>query len=509
VPSTAPPNRAPYLDHDGLALYLGDALAVLRELPDESADMAVTSPPFFGLRDYGTARWEGGDPDCGHLAAPAGGPRTPGDGFRDTEAPARKARQFRDVCGRCGAVRVDEQVGLEDSPAAYVERLVAIFREVRRVLKPHGCLLLELGDAYCSAPRGNSDGSAHSSGLTNPDRQAKVARPQGRTSQRAGRRNAREQRSLEARFDGIKSKDLMGMPWEIAFALRADGWWLRGAYVWDRPNPMPESVTDRCTTAHSHVFHLAKSERYFWDGEAIREEAVAKTKGNWSRKMHDARNLVAAGKDGTYRREYEPPVGRNARSVWRIPTEPSGRGLCSVCRAYWPSNAPDDHCGVEVVSHFAAFPVALAERAILAASSERGVCPDCGSPWERIVEKGEPELAANTWSLRGAGNYEIRAGGWEARSLETNSTLKHVRANVTLGWEPTCACGKEPVPAVVLDCFAGSGSTLVAARKRGRRCVGIDLNEHYAEMTVRRLEVPDALEQAAETSQEPVQLALG
>lgn len=494
----------PYLDHDGLELHLGDALAVLRELPDESADMAVTSPPFFGLRDYGTGRWEGGDPACDHLDTPAGGARTPGDDFRDTEAPARKARQFRALCGKCGATRVDEQIGLEDTPAAYVDRLVGIFREVRRVLKPHGCLLLELGDSYCSAPRGNTDDSSESSGLTNPQRQARVARPQGSTSQRVGRRNAKEQRSLERHFDGIKAKDLMGMPWELAFALRADGWWLRQEIVWEKPNPMPESVEDRCTTAHSHVFHLAKSERYFWDDEAIREEAVAKTKGNWSKKMHDARNLVPAGKQGTYRREYEPPAGRNARSVWTIPTEPSGRGLCPVCHAYWPRNAPDDHCGVEVVSHFAAFPVALAERAMLAASSERGVCPDCGAPWLRIVEKGEPELAANTWSAEGGSQYEFEQNGHVARS-----TLKHVRANVTLGWEPTCGCGKEPEPAVVLDCFAGSGSTLVAARKLGRRCVGIELNEHYAEMTARRLELPDHVEKAAETSQEPVQLALG
>jgi hypothetical protein len=385
VPSTAPPNRAPYLDHDGLALYLGDALAVLRELPDESADMAVTSPPFFGLRDYGTARWEGGDPDCGHLAAPAGGPRTPGDGFRDTEAPARKARQFRDVCGRCGAVRVDEQVGLEDSPAAYVERLVAIFREVRRVLKPHGCLLLELGDAYCSAPRGNSDGSAHSSGLTNPDRQAKVARPQGRTSQRAGRRNAREQRSLEARFDGIKSKDLMGMPWEIAFALRADGWWLRRRVrlgppepdARERDRPLHDLPLARLPPREVGALLLGRrgdprGGRREDEGELV-EEARLRSARTRRSKAGKVRHLRP-------RREYElrpPPAGTPQRL-----DDPDGAvrpGPLPVCHAFWPRNAPDDHCGVEVVSHYAAFPVALAEKAILAASSAHGVCPDCGS----------------------------------------------------------------------------------------------------------------------------------
>jgi DNA modification methylase len=484
----------PYINDRTIRLYQGGALPLLREMPDESVDMAVTSPPFWALRDYGTGRWEGGDPACDHRPRPKRDAREltrrPGlPGKALTSWTDRDATPMGNECTKCGAVSIDSQIGLEDTPDEWVASLVEVFREVRRLLRPHGCLLLECGDSYNSNAPGGMSGSTLSKGGVQPRSSRGVAKKPG----------------------SLKPKDLVGQPWSLAFALREDGWWLRGAYIWDRPNPMPESVTDRCTTSHTTVFHLTKSMHYFWDPDAIAEPVAgtAHSRGRGSSPKGEREARVEGRHVGWDASVTELLPTKNARSVWSIPTEPSGIGLCSVCHAFWPRNAPDQHCGADVIAHYAAFPVALAEKAIRAASSEFGYCPDCRSPWIRMVEKGAPELGANTWSAAGAGSYDLDAGGYTDKSLETNSTLKHVRAHETVGWEATCECGGLPVPGIVLDPFAGSGTTFVAARRLGRHAVGTELNPHYCEMTARRLEIPDAIERAAATAAEPTQLVIG
>ncbi len=251
-------------------ILTGDCLEVLRGLPDGMAQTCVTSPPYYGLRDYGHAG----------------------------------------------------QIGLEATPDAYVARLVDVFREVRRVLRDDGTLWLNLGDSYARA--GGTDRQISSTGKV------------GNTLKTLEMLPCRKQ----APPDGLKEKDLLGIPWMVAFALRADGWWLRQDIIWHKPNPMPESVTDRCTKAHEYVFLLTKSARYFYDAAAIAEQA----------ERGDAGSRFDQGK--TAQRSITPPVAgariddgkRNARSVWPIATQPySG-------------------------AHFATMPPALAERCIKAGS---------------------------------------------------------------------------------------------------------------------------------------------
>ena len=257
----------------GVDLFVGDCLDVLPTMVAGSVQCCVTSPPYYGLRDYGTAA----------------------------------------------------QIGHEPTPEAYVASLVRVFREVRRVLADDGTLWLNLGDSYAQ--------------------QGGCGR-QGRTSQRAGRANVEAQERDGSRRPpaGLKPKDLIGIPWMVAFALRSDGWWLRSDIVWSKPNPTPESVTDRPTRAHEFLFLLSKSERYFYDTEGGREPSVTSSSGNRARRFRREAGGVALDLNRSNQGFGVPWSGssRNRRDVWTV-TAQRYKG-----------------------AHFATMPEALAEPCILA-----------------------------------------------------------------------------------------------------------------------------------------------
>jgi DNA modification methylase len=246
-------------------IMVGDCREKLRELPDGIVHCCVTSPPYFGLRDYGTATWEGGDAGCSHAPAQpwvADG----GDLRRSTAAVAgnvAKAHRRRGPSCDCGATRVDQQIGLEAAPQDFIDALVELFRDVRRVLRDDGTLWLNMGDSYANDGKwGGHTGGLHAKALH--------ASPIGRNK----------------RYTGLKPKDLIGIPWRLALALQADGWWLRQDIIWSKPNPMPESTEDRCTKAHEYLFLLSKSQRYYFDAAAIAEESTGgHASGNKARKQ--------------------------------------------------------------------------------------------------------------------------------------------------------------------------------------------------------------------------------
>jgi DNA modification methylase len=405
-------------------------------LADNSVNCVVTSPPYWSLRDYGTAEWINGDPDCDH------NPQRPDGGERaDRTLPLGRGGIFKDICGICGAKRIDKQLGLEQTPEEYVERMVEVFREVRRVLHPSGTVWLNLGDSYAgSGGVGNQRDDANKGNLPyfkNPN-SFEITK-----SKRIERGNGRWGGGNSPTSGYLKPKDLVGIPWRVAFALQANGWWLRSDIIWFKPNPMPESVTDRPTKSHEYMFLLSKGKNYFYDQEAIREpvkditisrlgqfnfdnqEGGEKDPGNGNRsERRTLENLKGRySRQGVWDKRFtgyelwkEKGIGRNRRTVWEIATQPySG-------------------------AHFATYPEALVEPCIKAGTSEKGCCPKCGTPWKRI---GKPSL-----------DYS--------------------------NWQPTCSCNAgDPVPCIVLDPFVGSGTTLLVARRLRRDAVGLDLSYTY------------------------------
>jgi DNA modification methylase len=364
------------------SIICGDCLEVMADWPDNCVDCCVTSPPYWGLRDYG----------------------------------------------------VDGQLGLEKTPEEYVAKMVKLFAEVRRVLKDDGTLWLNLGDSYNAGRDGGHAGGA---------KQASLARHEG--INRSG-----------ANAPGLKPKDLCGIPWSVAKALQADGWYLRQDIIWHKPNPMPESVRDRCTKAHEYIFLMSKNQRYYYDQEAVKEPLAETTMPRMTRGV-SANHKNANGPPGQTRqsmampREHGDgyaaidPNGRNKRSVWTVTTQ----------------SFPD--------AHFATYPEKLIEPCILAGCPEQ-VCPKCGKARERVVEIHDPEGRLG----KGYHDHENDLG----RGQRGVFPAKGAPTKQTAGWTD-CGCGEGFKPGIVLDPFGGSGTTGVVAARHRRNYILIELNEKY------------------------------
>ena len=434
-------------------LIPGNCLSTMSQILSGSVQTYITSPPYWGLRDYG----------------------------------------------------VDDQLGREATPEEYVENLVKVFREVHRILRDDGTLWLNLGDSYNGS--GGAGGDYAAGGL-------KEGQPKypGRN------------------VGSLKPKDLVGIPWRVAFALQADGWYLRQDIIWSKPNPMPESVTDRCTKAHEYIFLLSKSERYYYDQDAIREAyapaslpralrglsnenkwsdgapgstAHAISQGRPNRRKnfeatHGGGGSGFAGHSGyvdANGRLLVNPNGRNRRSVWTINTQSYKE------------------------AHFATFPPKLIEPCILAGTSERGCCPKCGAPRERVVEKGyrapAQEDVIAEMIKKGVPRQKANLYGGQIRNPE----LYDDNPDKTIGWQPTCTCfghfekievqesyqarstgthdtkiiyvpdgeQPEPAPCIVFDPFTGSGTTGAVALSNGRCFIGTELNPEYVKIAKKRI----------------------
>lgn len=453
----------------------GDVLKALKTIPDNSVHCIITSPPYWNLRNY----------------------------------------------------NVDGQIGLEPTPEEYVNKIVEVSRELKRLLRPNGTYWINLGDSFSSKA-----------------------------------------------YNNLKPKDLVGIPWSVAFALRDDGWWLRSDIIWQKVNAMPSSVTDRCTSSHEYIFMLAKSKQYFFDMDAIKEpwkpEVAASVNGKIKRTRDSGGRkdgfTVVSGTVGD-------PSGRHKRDVWSITV----KGFKGV--------------------HFAIFPPDIPEICIKAGTSEYGCCPKCGAPYKRIVEtnldrlepvepierKGvmlTPEDSAKVLYIeKYGGDYRISIEGdkhhevwsnqlikggrtkhyeekgysliwwgvpgqpdeewkkacgadsngeykgesekwlkqdelgkatytgfnkrWKAKQQNASDVKRRILEGMvskkTVRWEPTCSCNAgDPVPCTVLDPFLGSGTTSLVARNLNRNSIGIELNKSYIDIIKKRLGADQYLDGAVE-----------
>jgi DNA modification methylase len=380
----------PAYANDWATVYHGDALDTLRQLPAASVHCCVTSPPYYGLRDYGCAG----------------------------------------------------QMGLEKSPAEYVAGMVAVFEEVRRVLRGDGTLWLNIGDSYAG-------GGGYSPG-------APSNRNGGSLSAKQDDGTGAKTSGIRPSAAGVKGKDLIGVPWQLAFALRDAGWYLRQDIIWNKPAPMPESVTDRCTKAHEYLFLLSRSPRYYYDAEAIKEEATCRPRPESSRWKAEGSKRSGEMSIKTGLGFNQPENGANRRSVWTVASTPYAE------------------------AHFATFPPKLIEPCILAGTSAEGCCGACGAPLVRQTKRG----------FVGDGNpfgHQKKQGNRTALSGEQMRKRNADRSCEVLGWQPSCKCNAATVPCTVIDPFLGSGTTVATAIRWGRRGVGVELNPEYIRLAEKRI----------------------
>lgn len=390
-------------------IVCADALDFVRSLPDESVHCAIASPPYFNLRDYG----------------------------------------------------VEGQMGLDTSPQEYIDHMVTLFREVKRVLRKDGTCWINIGDSYWNSTfiRNSSAETFQNKGDEGYDEF--YAKNGGGVSGKKRRTTV-----------GLPQKSLTLIPFRLAIALQEDEWIIRSDIIWSKPASMPESVTDRPSKSHEYIFLLSKSRHYYYDQDSIREpvqsSSAEREKYGWNGKS-------IIDQDGKERRAQPDPVkqmgdrwapllGRNKRSVWTVPTE---------------SNS---------FAHFATFPQALIEPMILAGVPS-SVCAQCGAPWTRITETqsiSRDELPKNDPNYR-----PKRYDSGKAGDSGNPSAGQRFHSTRMLGSQPTCICDADTDAGIVLDPFMGSGTVALVARRLERHWIGCDLNAEYVSLANERLSQSD------------------
>jgi len=409
-------------------ILTGDVLEKIKEIPDESVDCIVTSPPYFNLRDYGTAFWEGGDINCKHdILENEKDPKNPNAG-------SHIARFNKEKCYKCGAIRKDKQIGLENTLDDYINKMLSVTKQCKRILKKTGSLWWNHGDSYA----GNNSRASNNG--------------------RAGYGNEREG---IYKIDDVPSKSLLMTPYRLAIKMIDEqGWIMRNLLIWKKNNCMPSSVKDRFTVDFEPVFFFVKNQKYYfkqlkdpytepmnrWGGDykkrAINEKIDPAKKAN-------ANSLARSGRDMRPDKE-----GKNKRVVWEVNTKPFTE------------------------AHFAVFPEALIEPMVEAGCPEF-ICKKCGKAREVIYEKNEGKVSDNYLNTKVS---KTQTGG---KFTSTLSGTPHSYKEIGL---TDCGCNAGFNGGVVFDPFTGAGTTAVVAIKKHREFIGVELNPEYVKIAEKRIE---------------------
>lgn len=440
-------------------------------LADNSVHCVVTSPPYFSLRSYDIPPtiW-GGNQDCIHL----------------WEAKTKVSQHILSqrtsaTCTICGAWL--GCLGLEDTPDQYVEHMVMVFREVRRVLRADGTCWINLGDSFAAGGHGGGGGS--------------ISEASNQFDKCGGYKGRRPPDCW-----GLKKKDLMMIPHRVAIALQLDGWWVRNDICWEKSQCMPESVRDRCTRSHEYVFHLSKSEKYFYDAEAIKEPASADTHARYARGRSDDHKYAGGGPgQQTIARTLAHMVNGREKVAGVTPkAAPSGSGIRNN-ESF--SAAVKDVVGMRnkrtvwrlstasfSEAHYATFPPDLVAPCILAGTSTHGCCADCGAPYTREVKPSE-RYARFLGKSYHDHDSDLSQGMKQMRGDNSQNAFRDEGGLMsaeyqTVGWLKSCSCETDEIrPAIVLDPFFGSGTLGLVAERLCRRWIGLDLG--YQDIQGRRV----------------------
>jgi DNA modification methylase len=413
----------------------GHVLEMLRQLPDGSAHAIVTSPPYWNLRDYGTepVKW----PAVRYSIM----------GFTVRVKPM--------VC----------ELGQEPSHFDFIGHMVLVFREAMRVLRPDGTLWLNMGDCYAGSGKGSATHPATNGNWKQGPHNGSATAPKRKAS-----------------TTGMKVKDLVGIPWMLAFALRDDGWYLRQENIWSKPNPMPESVTDRTTRSHEHIFMFSKRPRYYYDAEAVK--TMGKNPEDDVRRIAQQSTAVKSSPDtlrnglrprGAARphqgfnerwdampRSEQVSMGANKRSVWEVATKP--------------------YQG----AHFATFPPDLIVDYIKAGVPEQ-CCGDCGAPFLRQVDKElVPTAKASKKVVVDARDHNADANDQGSNRAKDGHKPAHIYASLTTGFAAQCKCNAAAVGGTVLDPFSGTNTTGTTAMRLGRHYIAIEIDPKSVKLGQKR-----------------------
>ncbi len=483
-------------------IFTGECRDVMRKLIADGVrvNMVCSSPPYWGLRSYGTTPvvWGGRDA-CAHEWGDEILTDTRGVQIGRAVTSDARGHGRGNVCVRCGAWR--GELGLEPNVFEYIKHMVEVFDLVREILVDDGVCFVNIGDTYITRPNG---GIGENSTIN------------GQGSQIASR-EASSQMSRQRNRGPLKMKDMALVPQRLAIALQEAGWWVRQDIIWAKPNPMPGSYKDRFTTSHEYVWLLAKSERYFFDDEAVKEPSsqnsharMARAHSGYAPPGQDKHRGILAPRPN--RKDLPEGQSRLAgfRDAQRAGVNPKARDRRPAGWAEGAANHKDligryprpkqnesfSAAVVDLVgmrrkrdvwtipttpysgSHYATFPESLVEPCVLAGTSAHGHCPKCGAGWKRIIDvKYNNPGNRSTNGARSIENRDITAGF--ERRLE--------REAATIGWEPSCACSLEPVPAVVLDPFMGTGTVAKVATRLGRHYLGCDLDHKNELLQAERL----------------------